>query len=368
MKILFINEYCGITSTGRLCCELADELSKYENICKIAYGRKKEIPEKWKHYGVRVNNDLDVKIHALQTRVFDNTGFGSYFETKKFLKWADEFNPDLVWLHNLHGYYINIKLLFEWIKRNPNLQVKWTLHDCWAFTGHCAQFSYVKCEKWKTGCFNCPQKSEYPKSLIFDRSKINWIEKKTIFTGVKKLKVIVPSNWLKGVVENSFLREYPVSVVHNKINTELFKYTKSDFKEKYGIEDKKVILGVANVWTERKGLNDFIKLSRMLDEKYAIVIVGLTRKQMKAMPENIVCVEHTNQAGDLAAIYSAADVYFNATYEDTYPTTNLEALACGTVCVTYKTGGSVESVCEENVVEQGNLKDVVKRIYDICEQ
>ena len=362
MKYLFINSVCGIRSTGRICTDLAQQLEAEGNECKIAYGRVEEVPEKFQKYAVRIGTDFDLKMHALQTRLFDTHGFGSKNATAEFLKWAEEYDPDVLWLHNIHGYYINIEMLFAWINSRPNMQVKWTLHDCWAFTGHCSYFTAVNCDKWKTQCADCPQLRRYPTCYTMGNVHQNFDRKKAAFTGVKNMTLITPSKWLADLVKQSFLKEYPVEVHYNTIDTTVFKPTSSDFRERYGLKNKKIILGVASVWDERKGLNDFLKLAEMLDENYAIVLVGLTEKQIKQIPKNIIGITRTNNAKELAEIYTAADVFVNPTYEDNYPTVNLEAQACGTMVVTYQTGGAPETIYKEDsaVVNAGDYKSVVK--------
>lgn len=347
MRILFINSVCGIGSTGRICTDLAQQLEKEGHTVKIAYGRSATVPEKFQKYAVRIGTDLDVKLHAIQTRLFDTHGFGSKRATKKFLEWADQFNPDLVWLHNLHGYYINVEMLFNWLKSRPQTQVKWTLHDCWTFTGHCSYFTMAHCDKWKAHCACCAQHRKYPASFC-DNSKNNFDRKKAAFTGVKNMTVVCVSHWLENLVKQSFLKDYPVQVVHNTIDTTIFKPTPSDFRKKYGLENKKIILGVANIWDERKGLQDFIKLAQMLDDKYAIVLVGLTDKQIKSLPKNCLGIKRTNSPQELAAIYSAADVFFNPSWEETFGLTTLEALCCGTPAVVY-----AGTACEEIARQYG---------------
>lgn len=364
MRILQINSVCGIRSTGRIAVDLAEKYIKDGHECKIAYGREK-VPEKYKDLSYRIGSDLNVKINGLKTRIFDNEAFNAKEETRKFIKWANNYNPDILWLHNLHGYYINIELLFEWIKSRPQMQVYWVLHDCWAFTGHCTHFSYAKCDKWKKSCISCPQKNEYPKSIILDNCEKNFIKKKKLFCGIERMNLITPSKWLANLVQESFMKEYPVKVIYNTIDKTIFKPTYSDFKKKYNLQDKKIILGVASSWYEKKGLLDFIKLSQMLDDNYKIILVGLTKKQMKGIPANILCIEKTNSMKELAEIYTAADIFLNLTYEDNYPTVNLEAQACGTKCVTYRTGGSVESVLPEYVVEQGDLKALIAKLTEL---
>lgn len=365
MKVLFINSVCGIRSTGRIVSDLADRYMSQGHEVKIAYGRE-AAAEKYAHISYRIGTDADVKINALKARLLDNDGFNALRQTKKFIEFANDYNPDVLWLHNLHGYYINIDLLFDWIKQRPEMKVMWTLHDCWSLTGHCAHFDYAKCSRWKDGCGSCPQKNVYPASWILDRSRENHRRKKEAFCGVEDLTLIVPSAWLARLVKQSFLKEYPVDVVRNTVDTEIFRPAEGDFRKQTGLEDKKIVLGVASAWSDRKGLSDFIKLSDMLPSDYKIVLVGLTKKQTEKMPENIFCMERTNSARELAQIYTQADVFVNLTYEDTYPTVNLESQACGTVCLTYRTGGSPESVPPENVVEQGDLKAMAKRIEEIC--
>lgn len=365
MRILFINEMCGTTSTGRICAEAAQKFESEGNECKIAFGRKNNVPEQYKKFAVRIGSEFDVKMHAIKTRIFDTAGFESKNATHKFLKWADDYNPELIWLHNLHGYYINTEMLFSWIKSKPNIEVKWTLHDCWAFTGHCVHFEMAKCNRWKTGCYLCPNKKEYPASVLFDNSKINYARKKKAFSGVHNLTIITPSKWLANKVKESFLKEYPCEVKHNTIDTNVFKPTPSDFRERYGLKNKFVILGVANSWEKRKGLKDFIKLSEMLSSDYMIVLVGISEKQIKKLPPNIIALERTDNVQELVMIYSAADVYLNLTYEDTFPTTNLESQACGKPVITYRTGGSVESVPQENIIEPGDLETLINLLHKL---
>lgn len=360
MKVLLINGVCGIRSTGRICADIADALTAQGHEVKIAYGRE-TVSEKYQKYAVKIGTDIDQKLHGIRTRLLDEHGFGSKKATEIFLKWADKFNPDMVWLHNIHGYFINIEMLFAWIKKRPEMQVKWTLHDCWAFTGHCSYFTMVKCEQWKTHCSYCVQKKRYPSSFLKDNCKENFDRKKAAFTDVKKMTLITPSRWLADLVKQSFLGEYPVKVHYNTIDTTVFKPTPSDFRERNHLQEKKIILGVASVWDERKGLNDFIKLSELIDNRYAIVLVGLNETQIKQMPEKIIAISRTNNTKELAEIYTAADVFFNPTYEDNYPTVNLEAEACGTSVVTYRTGGAPETIHRNDsaVIEVGAVETLL---------
>ena len=359
MKILEINVVCGIKSTGRICTDLASCLTTNGDSCLVAYGRE-YVPEKYEPISYKFASDISVKFHAVISRVFDCAGFCSFNDTKKLIRKIEEYNPDVIHLHNLHGYYINVKYLFDYLKvcRKP---VVWTLHDCWAFTGHCCHFDLAKCEKWKEGCYDCVLKSSYPSSLILDRSKFNFKEKMRLFTALDNVIIVTPSQWLANLVKQSYLSKYPIKVINNGIDTDIFKPTQSDFREKYGLENKKVILGVSSLWNKNKGVDDFIKLADELDDNCKIVLVG---EVQQSLPEKILALGRTDSREDLAKIYTMADVFVNPTYEDTYPTVNLEAQACGTPVISYKTGGSPECVDMRygSAVEQGDISALVSEI------
>ena len=361
MRVLLINVACGTTSTGKICSGIAEKYEAEGHEVRVTYSRSEFVTEACKRYAVKIGSDKDIFLNIFLNRITDKQGLYSKKATREFLKWAEDFNPDVLWLHNLHGYYMNYEMLFDWIKSRPRMQVKWTLHDCWAFTGHCVYFDMVKCNKWKIECNSCPQKTFYPASYILSNCNDNFKRKKRAFTGVENMTIITPSNWLAGIVKKSFLKEYPVEVVYNEVDTNIFKPTPSDFKVRYNIENKKMILGVASVWEPRKGLNDFNELSKMLNDDYTIVLVGLNEKQKRNLPGNIIGLGRTKNQKELAEIYTAADVFVNLTYEDNYPTVNLEAKACGTPIVTYNTGGSPESA--------GNTAVVVKTgdINTVCD-
>lgn len=344
MRILQINSVCGRGSTGRIATDIADNLRAEGHECRIAYGRY-DVPEKYRDISVRIGADWDVCLHGAQTRLFDAHGFGSRHATEKFLDWVWKYDPDVIHLHNIHGYYINIELLFDYLK-TAQKTVIWTLHDCWPFTGHCSYFTVVKCEQWRIHCSYCVQKKSYPGCLLWSNSNGNFDRKRAAFTGVKNMTLITPSEWLSGIVGESFLREYPVRVIPNGIDLTVFHPTTGDFRSTRGLEGKKIALGVANVWDENKGLSDLITLSRLLNPSWQIVVVGLNKKQMKVLPSNMIGIRRTNNTRELAEIYTTADVFVNPTYQDNFPTTNLEALACGTPVVTYRTGGSPEAIDE----------------------
>lgn len=360
MKVLMINTVCGIRSTGRICTDLATEFEANGHEVKIAYGRE-YVPGQFQKYAVKIESDLNIKLNAVKARIFDNEGFNAKLETSRFLEWADIYDPDILWLHNLHGYYINVEQLFAWIKARPKMKVKWTLHDCWAFTGHCAYYSFYGCEKWQTACYNCPLKSDYPRSFFADRSQNNYKKKKQIFTGVKDLTIIVPSFWMKNQVEKSFLNRYPIEVVYNQIDIDTFVPTISNFKDTHNLNNKKVVLGVAAIWDKRKGLDDFIALSKELPSEYKIVLVGLSERQIKKMPKEIVPLGKIDSKKELAEIYSAADIFLNPSKEETFGLTTLEAASCGAKCIVLK-GTACEEVAElfSGIVVDNSI-DAMKR-------
>lgn len=360
MKILQINSVCGTGSTGKIAVDNYKKHLAEGNESWIAYGRGEG---KNCNHTIKIGTDLDINYHGLYTRIFDKHGFASKKATKEFIKKVEKLNPDIIHLHNIHGYYINIEILFNYLRQSGK-EIIWTLHDCWAFTGHCAHFDFVGCDKWKIQCYKCPQKNTYPASNFLDNSEWNYKKKKELFTGVKNLKIITPSKWLTGLVKESFLKEYPVEVRYNEIDREIFRPRESDFRKKYGIEDKFIILGVASPWSKRKGFEDFMELSKIISDKEVIVMVGLNKKQLKTLPKNIIGIERTTNQIELAEIYSASDLFFNPTYEDNYPTVNLEAIACGTYIVTYNSGGAPETIKMDEqgcVVEKGVYQEILNK-------
>ena len=350
-KLLLINAVCGTGSTGRICADIAERHESNGWLVKIGYGRCSYVAAACEKWAIKIGGNFSVRLHGILTRLFDWHGSGicSRQATKRFLKWAEEWRPDVVWLHNLHGYYINYELLFAWIKQHPEMEVRWTLHDCWAFTGHCSHFLLTDCKRWKSGCYDCPEKHEYPATLGLSAAKTNWERKRRAFCGVKNMRLIAPSKWLADLTRESFLKEYPVEVVHNKIDLTVFKPTLSDFRERMRLKGKAIILGVASGWDRRKGLADFLALHGLLnsgktDQAYFIILVGLTERQISSLPPGMIGIARTNNASELAEIYSAADWFFNPTHEDNYPTVNLEARACGCKIATYDTGGASETI------------------------
>ena len=359
MKVLQINSVCGILSTGRICTDLAEVLETNGHECKIAYGRM-NVPEKYQKYAIKVGNSLTNKIDALFSRLFDNAGLNSTIPTIRLIKKIKAYAPDIIHLHNIHGSYINIKILFKFLKKY-NKPVVWTLHDCWTYTGHCAHFTVKGCVKWKTQCFNCSQKHLYPKSLFLDRSKRNYRLKKKLFTSLDKVTVITPSHWLADVTKQSFMGKYDVFTIPNGVDLEVFKPTEGDFRQKYGLEDKKIVLGVASAWGKSKGVDEFVALSQSLDDSYKVVMVGVKDEMAASLPKEILAIPRTHDINELAEIYTAADVFLNPSRQETMGLTTVEAMSCGTPVVTSNLTAVPEVVDERSGIVCENLEiDTIK--------
>ena len=363
MRILEINTVCGSGSVGRICVDIVRAVEAEGGEGLIAYGRR-TAPDGVDAY--KFGTDPDMGFHVLCTFFRGEHGFASKRQTGRLIEKIKEYDPDIIHLHNIHGFYLNVEMLFSYLKE-AGKPVVWTLHDCWSFTGHCAHFDYIKCMKWKDGCGTCPQYREvYPYALFRDNSKNNWERKKAAFTGVPSLTIVTPSDWLAGYVRQSYLGGYDVEVIPNGIDLGSF-YPREDayaLREKLGFNDKFVILGVASMWEERKGYSYFAELADRLDGSFQIILIGLSKKKMRTLHPKIHGVMRTESVGELARYYSMADVYVNTTLEDTFPTTNLEALACGTPVITFATGGSVESVDRSTgiVVPQGDTDALMHAI------
>lgn len=367
LKLLQINTVVEFNATGRIAEDLGKVVLSKAWKSVIAFGRNRRPSDSEL---IQIGSNLTFKFHVLQNRLFDNQGSGSAHATKVLIKQIKCYKPDIIHLHNIHGYYINIKLLFEYLAK-ASVPIVWTLHDCWSFTGHCAYFDFVGCTKWKTGCYECPQKKQYPESWLLDHSKQNYKRKKQLFCSLQNLTIVSVSNWQANLVKQSFLQKYSLQTIHNGVDLNVFNINDYPENVKLGLgisDNKRMLLGVASKWEPRKGFNDFLKLSTLVDENIVIVLVGLNEKQLKLLPANIIGLARTENIGQLAELYSTADLFLNLTYEDNFPTTNLESLACGTPVLTYKTGGSIESVSEDTgfIVEKGDLSGVLEVINNLC--
>lgn len=344
MRILMINT-CNYGSTGNIMRQIADTVRKAGGTAVICYPKSRSNATKQQPEDIVIGNRLSRNIHLLLAKFTGLNGCFSFFSTLHFLRKVNKWQPDMIHLHNLHNCYINLPLLFRYLKRT-NIPVLWTLHDCWSFTGQCPYFTMVKCDKWQRGCYDCPQTHVYPASHV-DQTRLMWKLKRKWFCGVKNLTIVTPSYWLAQLVKQSFLKDYSVKVIHNGINLNVFHPIASDFRTQYSIpENKPILLGVAFDWGKRKGLDVFIELAERFGEAAQIVLVGTDSTIDAQLPTTIVSIHRTQNQQELAEIYSAADVFVNPTREDNFPTVNLEALACGTSVITFDTGGSPECIDE----------------------
>jgi len=363
VKVFQISSELNVGSVGRIAEQIGEAVLANGWKSYIAYARESVQSSSISY---KIGSKKDIFYHVIYTRLTDRHGFASKNATNKLIKKIKEINPDIIHLQHMHGYFINIQILFDFLK-DTNLPVVWTFHDCWSFTGHCAYYELIDCNKWKTQCEKCPQLNEYPKSIWMDNSKKNYLEKKKLFTSIDNITIVPVSNWLEGEVKKSFLKNCNVKTIHNGIDVHQFVYKESDFKKAHSIENKFLLLGVASPWDKRKGLKYFIELSKILSDDCKIVLVGLSKKQIEKLPQNIIGLERTKNVKELAELYSAADVFVNPTLEDTFPTTNLEAQSCGTPVITFKTGGSPEAISSLTgiVVEKDNISDLVNAIYEV---
>lgn len=359
MKVVQINTVCGSGSTGKICLAVSKLLTQIgvENYIFYSAGNSDCLQ------GKRYQSKTDIKMQALKSRIFGNYGFNSSRATRRLIKQLEEIKPDIIHLHNIHGHNVHLDLLFSYLKEKK-VKVFWTFHDCWAFTGYCPYYDLAKCNQWKTGCFKCSQRKKY--SWFFDRSEYLFKKKKELFTGLE-LTIITPSRWLAEQVKQSFLNGHEVKVINNGIDLSVFCPRDRNFKEKYKLKDKFIVLGVAFGWGKRKGLDVFIELSKSFDERFQIVLVGTNENIDKQLPDNIISIHRTQNQTELAEIYTAADVFVNPTREENFPTTHMEALACGTPVIAFDTGGCSEMIdatcgCVVDTDDIDTLKSVIMSV------
>lgn len=362
MKIYQVNVVCSVGSTGRIAADISQYVGQKGDQCRIAYGRgtaEDGID------AIRIETKYGSIFHAVMTRFTDRHGLYSKHATRRLIEDMRQYEPDIIHLHNIHGYYLNYELLFAFLKEY-NKPVVWTLHDCWAFTGHCAHFDAVGCEKWKSKCENCCQIREYPASLFRDASAENYVRKQQAFCGVEKLQIITVSDWLKRMVQSSYLSGYQVRTIYNGIDLQVMKPCHTKLRNSYQLEDKKVILGVASVWNEKKGLVIFRELANRLQGNCQIVMIGVSDKQKRELPENILCLDKVGYT-ELAEWYSTADIYVNGSVEETMGLTTVEAMACGTPVVVQNATAVPEVVGEGCgiVVEKGDIEGMIAAIHRI---
>ena len=354
-KLLVINVSINRGSTGKIAEQIGNKAQNHGWDCYVGYGNF-NLGSKMKAF--HISSKWYKRLHAVESRLLDNHGLSSRLATKRFITHIEKIQPDIIHIHNVHGYYINYKILFDFLK-SYGKPVVWTLHDCWSFTGHCSHFVTADCDRWKTGCHDCPLRKEYPASVFLDRSRKNYEQKKEAFNGLKSLTIVPVSQWLGDFVGESFLSGNEIKVIHNGIDLNVFKPSAPKVKD-----GKFRVISVSSVWTVDKGLRDFKKLREILPQEYEITLVGLKPDQLKPLPEGVTGITRTDSVQKLAELYSQSDVLVNATYADTFPTVNLEALACGTPVITYNTGGSPEAIDEKTriVVEQGNVGKLAEAI------
>lgn len=380
-KLLQINPVLRTsTSTGRIMKEIGELAIANGWESYVAYSKGRDGLPGSTSIPVPVGNKASVAWHGLQTRILDRHGLGSVLATKRFIEDIRRIGPDIIHIHNIHGYFLNYRILFDFLSHS-GIQVIWTVHDCWLYTGHCYHYMYAGCDRWKTGCGHCPQRGKFPRSLFADRSARNFRDKRDAFCSMPedRLTIVPVSDWMRSEMSESFLKDYRFQVIHNGIDTDVFSpqpALESEVRRCYGLGDRHVILGIASIWSEEKGLNDFVEMAARLDSDEVIVLVGMDRKQLDdvlsrygrtVLGDRMVAVKRTADVHQLAGLYSTADVLVNPTWQDNYPTVNLEAISCGTPVVTYRTGGSIEAVAGDTgfVVEQGDIEglvDAVRRV------
>lgn len=364
MRVVQINSVCDSGSTGRIAGGISDVLTEsgIENYIVYSVGNSD------RQNAYKMGNTFESKLHAMLSRLFGLQGYFSYYSTKEMLKLLDKIKPDYVQLHNLHANYINMPMLFKYLAKNDIATVI-TLHDTFMFTGKCVHYTIAGCKKWMECCGRCPQLKNDNKSWFFDRTKKILSDKIKWYSDIDKLIVIGVSDWIASEAKKSVLGgAYLIKTIHNGIDLTKFKPHESDFKVKYGIEGKRIVLAVANVWEERKGLKDIIELANRLKDEYKFIVVGKLCDVF--LPENVIYIQRTESQTELAEIYTAADVFINPTYEDNFPTVNIESLACGTPVITYNTGGSPEALDDTCgvVVERGNIDAMEMEIKRVCEE
>lgn len=365
MRVLQINSVCGVGSTGRITTDLYKVLKDQGQECCIAYGRG-TAPEHINAY--RIGTDWDVYLHAFYTRITDRTAFASKRATRELIDKLTEYNPDVIHLHNLHGYYINLELLFQYLKE-VDKPVIWSLYDCWSFTGHCCHFDYIGCDKWKQGCYSCEQQKEYPTSCFMDNSIKNYERKKTIIISINRMTIVPPTPWLSGLVKESFLSKFSSVIIPSGIDLEVFKPTASNLRKQYGLENKYVILGVSNGFSKFKGSHYFVELANQLPMEYQLILIGVSEEQKRLFPKNVLTLPRTNDVEELAQFYTMANVFLNPTLQETQGLTNIEALACGTGVVTFNSGGSPDCIDESCglVVERDDFEGLKHAVMQACQ-
>lgn len=365
MKVLFINTVFGKGSTGRIVKQLGDKIEADGGEYMVAYGRGDIVDQKHSYF---VGNKLDRYIHAGVSRISDRAGFYSKKCTDTLVEFIRRYNPNVIHLHNLHGYYINLPILFRYLKEEYKGRIIWTLHDCWAFTGHCTHFTYAKCEKWKTECSNCPEKKSYPSSMLIDNSYLNYYQKRALFTGLNDLTIVTVSEWLKEVVQKSFLGEYEIIRIYNGIDTDRFRRVDTNLRERLKLDNKRIVLCISDGWNERKGFSLIKEVAKNAPDNWMFILIGANKNQIKKLPSNIIGIEHVWKQDELIEYYSIADVFFNPSIEETFGLVTAEALACGTPAIVMNSTACPEIIVNDTFGRIINRNTSVAHIINTLDE
>lgn len=369
MKLLQINTTLNWGSTGKIAEHIGLLVMDEAGESYIAHNRNYTNPSR--SQSIAMGGETFARAACSFYNKFDRHGLASHRATRKLIRKIKQIKPDIIHLHNIHGRYVNYKILFRYL-RSVDTPVVWTLHDCWTFTGHCAHYAPVGCEKWKSLCHHCPQLGAYPAAKYADNSKGNFLLKKRLFTSIADRLTLVPvSEWLGEQAQESFFGTSGchIKVINNGIDTATFTPTPcDDLNENYDINGRKVLLGVAMPWSKQKGFNDFIALRGMLPmEEYAIVLVGVSPEQKQSLPEGIIGIESTHNAEELAKWYSRADALLALSKAETFGLTVVEALSCGTPAIVYNTTALPKLTTPETgvAVELGNLEQLKCAVEEV---
>lgn len=365
MKVLQINAVSGISSTGRICSELSDYLNNNGHEGYIAYSAG--IPYR---KGYKIGNKFDAKFHSLLSRVFGLQAYFSSHATHKLLSYISDLKPDLVHLHNLHSNYINLKLLLNYLAAN-DIPTVITLHDCWFYTGKCTYYTVDNCYNWKTGCGECPRLKKDNPSWFFDRTPKMLQDKKELLQRIPRLAVVGVSDWITDEARKSYMSSARVLTrIYNWIELDVFKPVDgSAVRQKLGITDKYVILGVASGWSNAKGLDKFIELANIIPTEMKIVLVGGLKSNIN-LPNNIIHIPETHNVAELVEYYSMADVYVHLSPEETFGKVIAEALSCGTPAIVLNSTACPEIVGDECgiILNEYHPSAVLKAIMTISEK
>ena len=364
-NLLQINATCNWGSTGHI----AEQIAAYAKTkgwgCYLAHGARYINDSAMNTY--MVGSKTDNLLHVAKSMLLGQHGLGSKSVTLEFVKYIDYIGPDVIHLHNIHGYYLNYQILFEYLKRS-GVPVVWTFHDCWPMTGQCTHFVSVGCEKWKetNGCHHCPLLGESYKTYV-DRSNKNWHLKKELFASLDNLIIVPVSHWLEGIVKESYFKNKHIQTIHNGVDTDVFVPLpdNSYSLEKYSLYDTQYVMGVSTDWSDKKGFSDYCKLSSQMPSGVKIVLLGLDEEKCRiALQYGIIGLKRTDNVDELVQLYNGASIIMSLSYEETFGLTTVEGFACGVPGIVYNATASPELVSPETgiVVEPGNLEEVVRAI------